>query len=202
MVLFPGSTSQRLILVLILNLAMIGGLVIVGLSSHSLGVLAAGGDYLADAAAIGISIMAIYIGKHPNGYAKATTYAALINVVFLLVVTVFVVIEAIRRLSSQAPQIEAFSVICVSTVAAVVMIVSAYVLGADIDEEDLNMKSVILDTVADTAAAIGVAISGGIIFALKGFYWLDPAVALAVALVIGYHTLKLLREIIVKLKLS
>lgn len=194
------TREQRLILVLILNLAMIGGLVIVGLSSHSLGVLAAGGDYLADAAAIGISIMAIYIGKHPNGYANATTYAALINVVFLLGVTVFVVIEAIRRLSTQASHIEALSVVCVSTVAAAVMIVSAYVLSADTDEEDLNMKSVILDTVADAAAAIGVAITGGIILAFNGFYWLDSAVALAVALVIGYHSLKLLREVIVKLK--
>ena len=181
---------------------MIGGLVIVGLSSHSLGVLAAGGDYLADAAAIAISILAIYIGKHTNGNEKATTYAALINVVILLGVTVFVMIEAIRRLSTQAPPIEAVSVVYISTVAALVMIVSAYVLGADADEEDLNMRSVILDTVADAATAIGVAITGGIILTLNGFYWLDPAVALAVAIVIGYHTLKLLREVIAKLKLS
>ncbi len=195
------TREKRLVLVLILNLAMIGGLVVVGLSSHSLGVLAAGGDYLADAAAIGISIMAIHIGEHPNGHAKATTYAALINVIFLLVVTVIVAIEAIRRLSTHAPHIEALSVVGVSAVAALVMILSAYLLGGYPDDEDLNMKSVILDTVADAATAVSVAITGGIILALNGFYWLDPTVALVVVTVIGYHALKLLREVIVELKL-
>jgi divalent metal cation (Fe/Co/Zn/Cd) transporter len=31
-------------------------------------------------------------------------------------------------------------------------------------------------------------------------YWLDPAVALAIALVVGYHALKLVRKVITALK--
>jgi hypothetical protein len=49
------SQSQRLALVLGLNLALVAALVIVGVTAHSLGVLAAGVDYLADAAAIAVS---------------------------------------------------------------------------------------------------------------------------------------------------
>ena len=49
------SQSQRLALVLGLNLALVAALVIAGVTAHSLGVLAAGVDYLADAAAIAVS---------------------------------------------------------------------------------------------------------------------------------------------------
>ena len=194
------TQETRLILVLILNLVMIVGLVVTGLSSHSLGVLAAGGDYLADAAAIGISIIALYASRHPGGYPKATSYAALINVIFLLAVTVYVVVEAVRRLYTHTYQIEALPVAIVGAVAAIVMIAGAFILGENSDEDDLNMKSVMLDTIADAAAAGCVAITGGTIFFLNGLYWLDPAVALLVAAIIGFHALKLLREVLVKLK--
>ena len=196
------TQEQRLVLVLMLNLGMIAGLLIVGISSHSLGVLAAGGDYLADAAAIGISIMAIHVNRRPYGFQKATSYAALTNVVFLLIVTAFVVVEALHRLSTHTSQIEALPIVIVSVIAATVMVISALILGGDTDEKDLNMKSVMLDTVADAASAVSVAITGGIIFAMNGYYWLDPVVALLVAAIIGYHALKLLREVLTEMRLK
>jgi cobalt-zinc-cadmium efflux system protein len=62
--------------VLALNLLLVGGLVAIGLSAHSLGVLAEGVDYLADATAIAVSLLAIWLSnrpptaKHPDGYPK------------------------------------------------------------------------------------------------------------------------------------
>ena len=193
------SQEKRLILVLVLNLIMIAGLIIVGLSSHSLGVLAAGGDYVADAAAIGISLLALWLSRHPTRFRKATSWAALINVIFLLIVTLIVVIEAVRRLSNQTYQIDALPVIIVSVIAAIVMAVSAFILDGDEQGEDLNMQSVLLDTLADAAAAASVAIAGGIMLAVHGFYWLDPVVALGVSVIIIYHALKLLRRVITDL---
>ena len=77
----------------------------------------------------------------------------------------------------------------------------AFILG-NIESSDFNMRSVMLDTVADAAAAAGVAIGGAIILIAGGLYWLDSAIALAVALVIGFHALKLLREVLVDLRRS
>ena len=196
------SQEKRLILVLVLNLIMIAGLIIVGLSSHSLGVLAAGADYLADAAAIGISLLALWFSRHPTGFRQATSWAALVNVILLLIVTLIVIIEAIRRLSNQTYQIDALPVIIVSVIAAIVMAVCAFILGGDEQGEDLNMQSVLLDTVADAAAAASVAVAGVIILALHGFYWLDPVVALGVSGIIIYHALKLLRRVIADLSLN
>jgi hypothetical protein len=76
------SQSQRLAVVLGLNLALVAALVIVGVTAHSLGVLAAGADYLADAAAIAVSLFAIQLAHRPErsaAHANATNIAALVN---------------------------------------------------------------------------------------------------------------------------
>ena len=192
--------ETRLSLVLLLNLAMIGGLVVVGLSSHSLGVLAAAGDYIADSAAIVLGLIAIYISRHPHGYPKATSIVALINSVFLLAVTLFVIFGAIERLIGHTPEIEALPVIIVSVIGAIVMIAGIFILGNDDSNEDLHMRSVVLDTISDAVASAAVAITGGIILATKGFYWLDSAVALIIGLVIGYQAVKLLKDVIKELR--
>jgi hypothetical protein len=53
---------------------------------------------------------------------------------------------------------------------------------------------------ADTAAAAGVAVSGAIIAGAGGWYWLDPATALVIAVIVGYHALKLICKITVALR--
>ena len=192
--------ETRLTLVLLLNLAMIGGLVVVGLSSHSLGVVAAAGDYIADSAAIMLGLIAIYISRHPHGYPKATSIVALINCVFLLAVTLFVIFEAVVRLVGHTPEIEALPVIIVSAIGAIVMIAGIFILGNDDSKEDLHMRSVVLDTISDAVASAAVAVTGGIILVAKGFYWLDSMVALIIGLVIGYQAVKLLKDVIKELR--
>jgi cobalt-zinc-cadmium efflux system protein len=84
------------------------------------------------------------------------------------------------------------------------MLAGALILGGDAGDddgtEDLNVKAVLLDTAADAAAAAGVAVSGAIILSTGGWYWLDPATALAIAVIIGYHALKLTRKITAALR--
>lgn len=179
---------------------MVTGLIIVGLHSHSLGVLAAGGDYLADSAAICLGLLSIYISHHPRGYAKATSVAALINGLALLVVTGFVLFEAIRRLTSHTPEIAGLPVLIISFIATLVMLASAVILGRGAADEDLHMRSVLLDTLADAASAAAVGIAGGIIYLTKGFYWLDSVASLLIGLIIGYNALKLLRDVIYDLR--
>jgi cobalt-zinc-cadmium efflux system protein len=187
------TKDKRLWLVLCINLAMIAGLVIVGLTSHSLGVLASGADYFGDAAGVALSLVALKMSRHKHGHPRATSFAALVNASFLLLITSVVAIEAVRRLLTGNPHIQGLPVLVVSVIAAIAMIVCALILG-DIEDHDLNMRSVRLDTIADAAAALGVAVSGAIILATKGMYWLDSTVAFVIAVVIGYHAIKLIRE--------
>ena len=199
------SRTRRLAVVLLLNLGLVAALGTVGLAAHSLAVLAAGIDYLADAAAIGVSLLAIWIAARPRGHPKATTIAALVNAAWLLILNVAIIVTAIQHLAAGAHRVEGLPVLIVSAVAAAVMLAGALVLGGDADDdgdktEDLNVKAVLLDTAADAAAAAGVAVSGAIILAAGGWYWLDPAVALVIAVIVGYHALKLIRKITAALR--
>lgn len=193
------TKDEKLALVLLANVAMVIALVIVGLASHSLGVLAAGGDYVGDAAGVALSLVALRMSRHQHGHRRATSFAALANASFLLLVTAVVIVAALRRLIGGAPHVEGLPVIVVSLIAGAVMAGCALVIGT-VKSEDLNMRSVMLDTLADGASAVGVAASGAVILAAKGVYWLDSAVALAIAAIVGYHAIKLVRDVMAHLR--
>jgi cobalt-zinc-cadmium efflux system protein len=205
------TRSTRLGAVLALNLALVAGLVAVGRSAHSLGVLAEGADYLADAVAIGVSLLAIRLSERPptaarpQGHPRATAVAALVNGGWLLVLCLLVVAGAVERLATTVRPVRGLPVLIASAVAAVVMLGGALILGGDSDDlggddgdddgGDMNMRAVLLDTVADAAAAGGVAATGAIILATGSLYWLDPAVALVIAAIVAYHAIQLLRRV-------
>ena len=198
-------------IVLVLNLALVVGLVTVGLSAHSLAVLAEGGDYLLDTAGVAVALFAIRLSAPSSGWARQpgrpapTDLAALFNCGWLLLLEVLVIIAAAERLVTRTPEVHGLPVLVVSGVAALTMTVGALVLRGDADDEDeadggdLSVAAVLLDTIADAAAAAGVAATGGIILATGGWYWLDPAVALVIAVAIGYHALALLRKVLARL---
>jgi cobalt-zinc-cadmium efflux system protein len=203
------TRQQRLIVVLVLNLGLVAGLVAVGLTAHSLAVLAAGSDYLLDAAAVGVALLAIRLSARPasrarpRGYPNATSVAALVNAGWLLVLELLVIVAAVDRLVTGTPAVRGLPVLVVSGIAALVMAFGALVLRRDEDdgeghsqERDLSVAAVLLDTIADAAAAAGVAAAGGVILATGGWYWLDPAVALAIAVVVAYHAVALIRKVL------
>lgn len=202
------TRATRLAVVLCLNLALVAGLVIAGALAHSLGVLAAGADYLADAAALGVSLLAIALSRRPatrrrpGGYPRATAYAALLNAVLLLAVAGLVIAGAARRLAAGTGQVHGLPVLIASAVAAAAMLAGGLILRGDEESDDdsegdrANMRAALLDTLADSAAAAGVAVTGAIILAAPGLTWLDPAVALVIAVVVGYHALRLVRDVV------
>jgi cobalt-zinc-cadmium efflux system protein len=174
------------------NAAMVAALALVGLFAHSLGVLASGADYLGDGFGAALSLFAVHMRRR-RGEQRLTSYAALANASLLLLVTAAVAADAVYRLSRGSPAVHGVPVIIVSVIAALAMIACAVMLG-DVSQ-DLSMQSVMLDTVADAAAAIGVALSGCVILATGRTYWLDSAVALAIAIVFGYQALRLILKV-------
>ncbi len=188
------SQRRRLGILLALNAAMIAGLIIVGIFSHSLGVLAAGGDYIADSAAIALGIGAVAIRERVGEHSKAPTIVALINAAALLTVTAFVIAEAIRRLVQGTPDVQGLPVLIVSVLATAVMVLGVFVLGTDAGQEDLHMRSVLLDTVADALASAAVAVSGAVIYFTGRFLWLDSALAAGIGVLIGAGAMQLLRD--------
>ena len=190
-----SSQQSRLAYVLALNLVMIVGLVIVGLLSHSISVLATGGDFVGDSFALGLGILAVHL-RDKHGNMQATTYVALVNGLLLLGVTIGVLVESIQRLAQRSPEIHGLPVLIIATVSMIAMFVGALILGRSAGKEDLHMRSVLLDTISDGLSAAAVAVVGGVIYVTHGLYWLDSAVAILVGLVIGYGAVKLLLDVL------
>jgi cobalt-zinc-cadmium efflux system protein len=190
------TRSTQLLVALVLNLLLVVGLAYVGATAHSLGVLAAGVDYLADAAGIGIAVSAIRLSAR---FPKANALAAAVNAGWLFVLSLLMIATGIDRLATHPPAVHGLPVLVMSGIAAVVMVAAAVVLGIHFDGEDdsdetLSHRAVLLDTAADAASAFGVAGAGAVILATGGWGWLDPAVALAIATVVGWHAFALVRN--------
>lgn len=193
-------------------MALIFGLVVVDILGHSIGLLAAGGDYLADSGAIMLALLAIWLWdrppttRRPEGHRRAPAYAALLNVALLLTVVTLVFVAAPRRLLSGVGEVHAVPLLVAA--AAAVMVGGALVMRGDVDQDDdtdfdrVNVRAVFLDTVADAAAAAGAAVAGLIIVATGGWFWLDPVVALLISSAIGYRAVLLLRDISKALQLA
>lgn len=180
---------------LLINIAMIVGLVLVGLFSHSLSVLAAGGDFIADSLAIVLGILAVQL-RDKHGKRQAPTFVALVNALLLLGITVLMLFQAGHRLSTQSPEVYGLPVLIVAAVSVVAMMTGALILGRGAGNEDLHMRSVFNDTISDGVSAAAVAVVGAIIFFTKGLYWLDAATAILISIVIGVGAIQLLGEVI------
>jgi len=189
--------------VLALNAALILALVVVGLTAHSVSVLAAAGDTVGDCLGLALGLVAVTLRDrnpdHPHAQ-RPIAVAALINACLLILVTLSVVVESVSRLLAGSPPVSGLPVIVVSVITVLVMLAGAAVLGRGAAEEDLHMRSVLLDALADAGAAAGVALAGAVILISGGLYWLDPVLAVAISAVIAVAAVRLMVKAIAGLR--
>lgn len=180
-----------------LNIVIVFGQVAAGIAASSVGLLADAGHNLADVAAVLLALIAVAWAARPPtvnrsyGYHRATILAALVNAGSILIVTVVIVYEAIHRLANPEP-IKAGIVVVVAMIAFAGNAVSAVVLRDG--GNDLNMRAALLHMAGDAVASLGVAIAGLVILVTGGSEWLDPAMAVAIALLIASQAWKLVRH--------
>src|SRR5688500_17926034 len=104
-----GQSKRRLILALVLAGSYMLAEAIGGWWTSSLALLADAGHMLSDAAALGLSLAALSIAERPAdsrrtyGYYRAEILAALVNGAALGAISIYILIEAVRRLAEPTP---------------------------------------------------------------------------------------------------
>src|SRR6202043_2059341 len=179
-----------------LNLAYVGGEAVAGIVSGSLALLADAGHNLGDVLGLALSWGAAVLsrrepsGRFTYGLRSSSILAALANAIILLVVTGGIAWEALWRLSHPIPV--AGGTVAWVAAAGILVNCATALLFARGRQRDLNLKSAFLHMAADALVTAGVVVAG-IVIALTGLPWLDPAVSLVISGVIVYATWDLIR---------
>lgn len=193
----PPRRDGRLAAAAGLNALVVLAQVVFGLVAGSLGLLADAGHNLADTLAIVLALVALRLSRRgPStqrtfGGLRWPVLAAQANATTLLLVTLFLTVESIRRIV-HPHHVDGGVVLVVALLAA-----AANGLGAVIVHErhgDLNTRAAVLHLGSDAAVSLAVAAAGAVIWIVGGAYWLDPAVSLLVGLLVGWQGIRLLRE--------
>jgi len=170
--------------------------VVAGFASHSLALLSDAGHILTDVVALGLAWFAVEQSKRPAdarrtyGYHRVGILAAMVNGATLILIVIFIAIEAARRFANPQP-VQGGLVI----VAALLAIgVNAFIaMRLREGGGNLNIRAAMLHVIGDIGASIGVIVSGAIIL-MSGWYYADPLVSLGIAALIAWGALRIVRE--------
>jgi cobalt-zinc-cadmium efflux system protein len=189
--------SRLMLIVLAINIVMLVAGVVGGLVFDSLALLADAGHVLADVGAIALALFAAWIAARPTspqrtfGFRRTEIFAALINGVTLVAVSVFVFVEAIARLSNP-PDVEGAGVLIVGLFGLLGNGVATWLLMRG-DRTNLNLEGVLRHSAADALGSLGV-ILAGLIVVTTGWNQADPLISIAIGVLILLGSWRLLRE--------
>lgn len=194
-----GKHRKRLIAVLAITLAVVLIQVAGAVVSGSLALLADAGHMLSDAAGVFIALLAAWIATRPPsdqrtyGYQRAEVLAALANALILIVISVVILIEALRRFG-ETPEIHTDIMLFAAILGAVANLVSLLILrGAQ--KESLNVRGAYLEVLGDLLGSFAV-IAAAIVIMTTDFRAADPIASILISLMILPRAWHLLRDVV------
>jgi cobalt-zinc-cadmium efflux system protein len=178
------TDRRRLAGALALILALMAVELACGVLAHSLALLSDAGHMLTDAAAIGVSLLALRLAARPPGGAltfglkRVEIVSALASGITLLILAALIAYEAVRRLFAP-PQVHAGLVLAVALVGAAVNLAAVWLLSGA-DRRSLNVEGSFQHILTDLYGFLGTALAAGVILA-SGFQRADPIASLLIA---------------------
>lgn len=188
--------SLRLGWALLLTLCFALVEVVGGLWSGSLALMSDAGHMFLDSFALALAFFADWIGRRPPsqrhtyGLVRAEVIAAFVNGLAMLVVIALIAIEAVGRLHHPVP-VAAGGVMIIALLGLVVNVVVAAVISRG--EKNLNTRAALVHVLGDLLGSLAALVAGAVIY-FTGWLAADPILSLAIAVLILFTTLNLLRE--------
>jgi cobalt-zinc-cadmium efflux system protein len=180
-----GSRALRVALgitVVFMLLELVGGL-----WTNSLALLADAGHMLTDAAALGLSLFAIWFTRRPAtsentyGYFRVEILTALVNGTAMLLIALIIVYESYQRIF-QPEEIKSAEMLAIASAGLVANLTSAWILHSS-HLENLNLRGALLHVMGDVLGSVA-AIVASVSILLWQANWMDPAVSLIVSALI------------------
>jgi cobalt-zinc-cadmium efflux system protein len=191
-----SKTSRVLWFSMLATLLYVALTLIAGIRAHSLALLSEAGHNMSDFLALALSFVAVYFQNRPPtsnktfGYQRAGVLAAFLNAATLILISLWIGIEAMHRLS--APVIVQPKLMMIVAAAGVLMngVIAALLWGV---ARDVNMRSAFIHMAGDTLSTAAV-IAGGFGILLTGENWIDPVLSIVIAALILWSSIDIVRE--------
>lgn len=187
---------------------LIGGFFVVeavaGLLTNSLALLSDAGHMLTDVLGIGMALAAIQLASrfearlagarsvHTFGLYRLEILAALVNALLLFGVAIWVLVEAVGRLSGGGPEVLGVPMLVVAVLGLVANLVAFWLLREG-SKESLNVEGAYLEVLADIVGSVGVIVAA-VLLGVFGWAWVDPVIGAAIGLWILPRTWRLGRR--------
>jgi cobalt-zinc-cadmium efflux system protein len=197
MVASPNKKMQRVLqLSMLLTFLYVAATFFYGIRAHSLALISEAGHNVSDLLAILLSFVAVYFQGRPAtdqktfGYQRAGVLAAFVNALTLIVLSIWIAIEAVERLGSPvAVQPKTMMIVA----AAGVLMNGTVALLLSRFSGDVNMRSVFVHMLGDTLSTAAVIVGGAAIL-FTGLAWIDPVLSILIAGMILWSSIGIVRE--------
>lgn len=183
-------SGKNLLISIVLNVIITAAQLIGGFISGSLALISDAVHNFSDVISLIISYLANLLThkkkqtkKSTFGYKRAEIIAAFINAVSLIVIAVFLGIEAFQRFSVQL-EIKTELVIWLAILGIAVNGFSVLLLKKDANN-NLNMKTAYLHLLTDMLTSVAVLI-GGLLMKYYQIYWIDAVLTLIISCYLIY----------------
>jgi cobalt-zinc-cadmium efflux system protein len=191
--------SRKLIIASIATAVFVAVEIAVGIRANSLALIGDALHNVTDTLALLLALFAVRVERRPAtsaksyGWHRAGVLAAFINAGALAAFTIFLFVEAAQRL--RAPGGVNSKAMLVTAAAALVLNGSITLWLRGHGRHDLNIRGAVLHMLGDALSSVGI-MGAAILIGVTGEQFWDPAVSIAIGVLILWSSWGILREAI------
>lgn len=191
-----GSMKRVLQVSVVATALYVVATLVYGLRAHSLALVSEAGHNASDVLALVLSMVAVHFQARPAddrrtfGYGRAGVLAAFLNAITLVLLSVWIGYLAVVRLLHPVT-VQPRVMMVVAAVGVVMNGVIAALLWRQ--SHDVNIRGAFLHMLGDTLSTAAV-IGGGAVIAWTGMQWIDPLLSFAIAALILWSSIGIVRE--------
>lgn len=164
--------------------------------SGSLTLMSDAGHMASDAVALGIAALGGWLAlqppsqTHSYGLGRAEIVAAWISSLIMLIISLIVIVEAIRRIHHPHP-VHGATVMIIAFFGIIVNSLVAWLLARG--ERTLNIRAALLHVMSDILGSVAALVAGTVIY-LTNWLLIDPILSIVIGVLILISSISLLRE--------
>jgi len=192
------ANARRLLLAFTVTAVFMVIEVVGGIISGSLALLADAGHMLTDAAALLFALLAVWFSRQPPsakrtfGWLRLTTLAAFINALALVLITIWIVWEAILRFNHPQP-VAGMTMMAIAIAGLVANLLSFWLLHRGSEEKNLNVRAAALHVLGDLLGSVG-AIVAAVVIMVTHWTPIDPILSVLVSALVLKSAWRLMKE--------